>query len=353
MKKSSLPSGSLTRRELLRAVAGTAALVSVLPTMSSAFAGGPGESPEQRIRENFDLGWKFRKGDVPGAEMPEFSDADWRALDLPHDWSIEGPFDEKEPSSFCGAYLPTGVGWYRKRFRLPDSYKDKKLTIEFDGVYQLSQVWINGQFLGKRPYGYVPFFYDLTPHLKFGRENVIAVKVDNSHQTNCRWYTGSGIYRHTWLLSTSAVHIAHWGTFVSSPQVSKEAATLRISTRIRNESESAVRCALVTSITDRDGNAVQSAEAGQDIAAAQEYEFVQQLKVATPRLWSPADPYLYKVQSSVQTQGRVVDEYETPMGIREAIFDADRGFFLNGEHLKLNGVCLHHDGGSVGAAVPE
>jgi beta-galactosidase len=353
MKKSSLPSGSLTRRELLRAVAGTAALVSVLPTMSSAFAGGPGESPEQRIRENFDLGWKFRKGDVPGAEMPEFSDADWRALDLPHDWSIEGPFDEKEPSSFCGAYLPTGVGWYRKRFRLPDSYKDKKLTIEFDGVYQLSQVWINGQFLGKRPYGYVPFFYDLTPHLKFGRENVIAVKVDNSHQTNCRWYTGSGIYRHTWLLSTSAVHIAHWGTFVSSPQVSKEAATLRISTRIRNESESAVRCALVTSITDRDGNAVQSAEAGQDIAAAQEYEFVQQLKVATPRLWSPADPYFYKVQSSVQTQGRVVDEYETPMGIREAIFDADRGFFLNGEHLKLNGVCLHHDGGSVGAAVPE
>jgi beta-galactosidase len=353
MNKPGPRSGSLTRRELLRAVAGTAALASVFPTMSSAFAGGHGESLEQRIRESFDLGWKFRKGDFPGAELPEFSDADWRTLDLPHDWSIEGSFDEKEPSSFCGAYLPTGVGWYRKRFRLPDSYKDKKLTIEFDGVYQLSEVWINGQFLGKRPYGYVPFFYDLTPHLRVGRENVVAVKVDNSHQTNCRWYTGSGIYRHAWLLFTSKVHIAHWGTFVSSPQVSKEAATLRVSTNIRNENESAVGCTLVTSIIDRDGNAVQNAEAGQSIAAAQEYEFVQHLKVTTPHLWSVADPYLYRVQSTVRTQGRVVDEYETPVGIREAVFDADRGFLLNGERLKLNGVCLHHDGGCVGAAVPE
>jgi beta-galactosidase len=353
MKKSNLPSGSLSRRELLRGVVGTAALVSVFPGIGSAFAGSRTEGLEQRIRETFDLGWKFQRGDVAGAEVPEFPDVDWRTLDLPHDWSIEGPFDEKEPSSSCGAYLPTGIGWYRKRFRLPDSYKGKKLTIEFDGVYQLSEVWINGQFLGQRPYGYVPFFYDLTPHLKFGRENVIAVKVDNSHQTNCRWYTGSGIYRHTWLLSTSKVHIAHWGTFVSSQQVSKEAATLRVSTRIRNESESAVRCTLVTSMTDRDGNAVQSAEAGQDIAAAQEYECVEQLKVTTPHLWSAANPYLYKVQNTVRIQGRVVDEYETPIGIREAFFDADRGFLLNGERVKLNGVCLHHDGGCVGAAVPE
>jgi beta-galactosidase len=353
MKKASAPSGSLNRRELLKGVVGTAALVSVFPTIGSAFAESRTESPGQRTRESFDFGWKFHRGDFPGAEMPEFSESDWRTLDLPHDWSIEGAFDEKEPSSFCGAYLPTGMGWYRKRFRLQDSYKDKKLTIEFDGVYQLSEVWINGQFLGKRPYGYVPFFYDLTPHLKFGRENVIAVRVDNSHQTNCRWYSGSGIYRHTWLLSTNKIHVAHWGTFVSSPQVSKDAATLRISTRISNESGNAARCTLATVVIDRDGNAVQSAETSQDVAAGQEYEFLQQLMVKSPRVWSVADPYLYKARCTVRTQSRVVDEYDTAIGIREAVFDADRGFLLNGERLKLNGVCLHHDGGSVGAAVPE
>jgi beta-galactosidase len=353
MKKASAPSGSLNRRELLKGVVGTAALVSVFPTIGSAFAESRTESPGQRTRESFDFGWKFHRGDFPGAEMPEFSESDWRTLDLPHDWSIEGAFDEKEPSSFCGAYLPTGMGWYRKRFRLQDSYKYKKLTIEFDGVYQLSEVWINGQFLGKRPYGYVPFFYDLTPHLKFGRENVIAVRVDNSHQTNCRWYSGSGIYRHTWLLSTNKIHVAHWGTFVSSPQVSKDAATLRISTRISNESGNAARCTLATVVIDRDGNAVQSAETSQDVAAGQEYEFLQQLMVKSPRVWSVADPYLYKARCTVRTQSRVVDEYDTAIGIREAVFDADRGFLLNGERLKLNGVCLHHDGGSVGAAVPE
>jgi len=353
MKKAGPPGGSLNRRELLKGVVRTAALVSVFPTMGSAFAESRTEDLGQRIRESFDLGWKFRRGDFSGAEVPDFSDAEWRTLDLPHDWSVEGPFDEKEPSGFCGAYLPAGIGWYRKRFRLPDSYKEKMLTLEFDGVYQLSEVWINGQFLGKRPYGYVPFFYDLTPHLKYGRENVIVVKADNSHQTNCRWYSGSGIYRHTWLLSTNKIHVAHWGTFVSSPQVAKEAATIRVSTRISNESESAARCTLVTSIIDREGNAVQSAETGLDVAARKEYEFLQQIEVNTPHLWSVADPHLYKVRNTVRTQSGVVDQYDTPIGIREAVFDADQGFLLNGERVKINGVCLHHDGGCVGAAVPE
>ena len=353
MKKVNPPSGSLNRRELLKGVVGTAALVSVFPAIGSALAESPTEAIGQRLRENFDRGWRFHKGDSSGAEVPKFSDADWRLLDLPHDWSIEGPFDEKEPSSFCGAYLPTGIGWYRKRFRLPNSYKNKKLTIEFDGVYELSEVWINGHFLGKRPYGYVPFFYDLTPYVTLGGENVIAVKVDNSRQTNCRWYSGSGIYRHTWLLSTNKIHVAHWGTFVSSSRVSKEEAVLRVRTRISNESESAARCTLVTSITDGYGNAVRSAEASQDISTGQEYEFLQDIKVKLPRLWSVNDPYLYKVHSTVRTGGGAADEYDTPVGIREAVFDADNGFLLNGERVKLNGVCLHHDGGSVGAAVPE
>jgi beta-galactosidase len=179
------------------------------------------------------------------------------------------------------------------------------------------------------------------------------VKVDNSRQTNCRWYSGSGIYRHTWLLSTNKVHVAHWGTFVSSSRVSKQAAALRISTRISNESESPAGCTLVTSIIDGNGNVVDSAEASQDIATGQEYEFLQEIKVNLPHLWSVNDPYLYRAHSTVRTGGRTSDEYDTPVGIREAVFDADSGFLLNGERVKLNGVCLHHDGGSVGAAVPE
>lgn len=352
MKNASSPSGSLNRRELLKGVVGTAALVSVSP-IGSVFAESSPAIPMKRIRENFDLGWKFHKGDVSGAEVPEASDGDWRILDTPHDWSIEGPFDEKEPSSYCGAYLPTGIGWYRKRFHLPNTYRDKKLTIEFDGVYQLSEVWINGYYLGKRPYGYIPFFYDLTPHVKFGNENVMAVRVDNSHQTNCRWYSGSGIYRHTWLRSTNKVHVAQWGTFVRPTEVSKEAATLRISTKITNESDNPAGCKLVTSIIDAEGNAVQSAEASREVAAGKEYEFLQQIKVNGPRLWSVADPYLYKVHCTVWTEARIADEYDTPIGIREVVFDADKGFLLNSERVKLNGVCLHHDGGSVGAAIPE
>ncbi len=353
MKKAEALSGSLNRRELLKGVVGTAALVSVFPTLGSALAESPTEAVGQRLRENFDRGWRFHRGDFPGAEVPKFSDADWRILDLPHDWSIEGPFDEKEPSSSCGAYLPTGIGWYRKKFRLPSSHKNKKLTIEFDGVYELSAVWINGHFLGQRPYGYVPFFYDITPYITLGSENLIAVKVDNSRQTNCRWYSGSGIYRHTWLLSTNKIHIAQWGTLVSSSRVSKEVAALHINTKISNESESPAHCTLVTSVIDDDGNAVESAEASQDIATGKEYEFLQDINVNHPHLWSVSDPYLYKVHSTVRAAGRVVDEYDTPIGIREAVFDADKGFLLNGEHVKLNGVCLHHDGGSVGAAVPE
>src|ERR1700733_13024093 len=352
MRRAKAPNGSLNRRELLKAV-GTAALASMFPSASSALGGSRSENAGQRIRESFDVGWKFYRGDLAGAEAPDFLDAEWRSLDLPHDWSIEGPFDEKELSSYCGAYLPTGICWYRKSFPLPDAYQDKKVAVEFDGIYQLSEVWINGQYLGKRPYGYVPFFYDLTPHVKFGRENLIAVKVDNSHQTNCRWYSGSGIYRHTWLLSTNKVHVAHWGTFVSAEQVSKEGVRLRVRTRVSNEGESATRCTLATRLVDRDGNTVESAEAVRDVGAGEEHEFIQQVKVSTPRLWSIADPYMYSMRSAVRTGTGVVDEYETPIGIREAVFDADRGFVLNGERVKLNGVCLHHEAGCVGAAVPE
>jgi beta-galactosidase len=336
----------VTRRDLLKQAAGAAALLSA----SRLFA----QSPESaRRRDAFDFAWKFFKGDAPGAQQPGFADTSWRSLDLPHDWSVEGPFSQDEPSGGSGGYAPTGIGWYRKHFRLPASHKDRKVSIEFDGVYQNSEVWINGQYLGKRPFGYISFAYDLTPHLTAGGENVIAVKVDNSRQPGSRWYSGSGIYRHTWLVAVNPVHIGHWGTFVTTPRVARDAATVRAKTHVRNERSAAAACTLVTSVVDREGKVVQTAEVSQEIGANAGYEFAQQMAVDKPNLWSVAQPYLYTLRSTVRVGQQVVDDYETPFGIREALFDADRGFLLNGEHVKINGVCLHHDGGAVGAAVPE
>ncbi|MEO8370409.1 MAG: glycoside hydrolase family 2 TIM barrel-domain containing protein [Candidatus Solibacter sp.] len=334
---------SLTRRGLLKKAAGAAALVSALHAQ-------PAGANPARTRDTFDFGWKFSRGDFPGAQQSDFADSSWRSVDLPHDWSIEGPFSEQEKAQ---GSLPTGIGWYRKRFRAPASYAGRRVVIEFDGVYQNSEVWINGQYLGKRPFGYIAFAYDLTPHLKAGADNVVAVKVDNSQQPNCRWYSGSGIYRHTWLLATNPLHVAYWGTFVTTQRVSKDAATVQVKTRVTNRRTAAATCVLTTALLDREGKTVQSAEATQQLAAGAEYEFVQQLAVQKPRLWGTADPYMYKVRSTVREGGNVIDEYDTPLGIREAVFDADKGFLLNGERVKLNGVCLHHDGGSVGAAVPE
>jgi beta-galactosidase len=352
MKNHSLGEVAVNRRELLKQ-AGAAALVSAMGSTGSIFAMAEAENNPPRIRESFDLGWRFSRGDFPGAQNAEFSDASWKNVALPHDWSIEGPFDEKEPAAQCGGYLPTGIGWYRKRFHLPGSHKDKQLTIEFDGVYQNSEVWINDHYLGKRPYGFVPFFYDLSPHVNLAGENLIAVKVDNSHQTNCRWYSGSGIYRHTWLLSTNKLHLAPWGTFVTSPRVSADAATLQIKTTVKNEASNSALCNLTIELLDGEGKTVQSANASQEVVANGQFEFVQEVTVMKPRLWSVGDAYLYKTRSTLRKQNQIVDEYDTPFGIREAVFDVARGFLLNGERVKLNGVCVHHDGGCVGAAVPE
>ncbi|MBZ5623544.1 MAG: DUF4982 domain-containing protein [Acidobacteriia bacterium] len=345
------PNDAMTRRGLLGQALGAAALLSSLDSAGPLIAQTP--EPPARIRDSFDFGWKFFKGDAPGAQEPAFADAHWRTLDLPHDWSVEGPFSQNEPSGGAGGYAPTGIGWYRKRFRLPASYKDRRVSIEFDGVYQNSEVWINGQYLGKRPFGYISFAYDLTPHWNASAENVVAVKVDNSLQPGSRWYSGSGIYRHTWLEAVNPVHVAHWGAFVTTPRVSKDSAAVHVRTRVRNETASAAACTLVTTVVDREGKPVQNAETSQEIGPHAEYAFAQPLTVDKPALWSVATPYLYKVRSTVRVGRQVVDEYETPLGIREAIFDADRGFLLNGEHVKVNGVCLHHDGGAVGAAVPE
>ncbi len=342
---------SITRRGLLGQAVGAVALGSILDSTSHLAAQTPEAPP--RIRDSFDFGWKFSKGDAPGASQPGFNDASWRSLDLPHDWSIEGPFAQSEPSGGPGGYAPTGTAWYRKHFRLPASYQGRQISIEFDGVYQNSEVWMNGQYLGKRPFGYISFGYDLTRYLNARGENVVAVKVDNSRQPNSRWYSGSGMYRHTWLLAVNPVHVARWGTFVTTPRVNTGGATVQAETRARNDNAAVVVCTLTSSILDPEGRAIQSADSSQQIAAHDEYVFTQQMAVERPKLWSVAEPSMYRLRSTVRVGGQVVDEYETPFGIREAIFDADRGFVLNGERVKINGVCLHHEAGSVGSAVPE
>ena len=340
-----------TRRDFLSDMAKTGVASALKLDISSPQKPEGGTYPERR--SNFDQQWRFFKGDSQGAHSPEFRDDEWRVLDLPHDWSIEGSFREDAPAGGTGAYLPTGIGWYRKQFTLPAETSGKRVVLQFDGVYQRSEVWINGRSLGLRPYGFITFSYDLTPHLNEGKQNHIAVRVDNSLQPNCRWYTGSGIYRHTWLVITNPVHIAQWGTSVRTPFISQASADIEITTRVLNEGNGDVSCDLTIEILDRDGSVVQKDIKSQLIRREGETTFVQVLKIASPDLWSVVTPHLYTVLSTVRSHEEQLDQDSVTFGIRDIKFDVDRGFLLNGEHIKLNGVCIHGDGGSVGTAVPE
>ncbi len=305
-----------------------------------------------RKRLSFDANWVFSCGDLEGAEKVHCDVSGWQQVNLPHDWSIYGPFSEDHPSGGGGGYLPGGVGWYRKTFQLDEEGVDKVVSIEFDGVYKNCTVWVNEQKVGYHPYGYTSFAYDITQYLQPGK-NLVAVKVDNSQQPDARWYSGSGIYRHTWLVTTERLHVAHWGTYVTTPMISDDVARVCVRTRVHNEYQVEQKCTLRTTIVDAHGNAVASISDDQPVLAGQEHEAVQFIQVDQPHRWGIDDPYLYQLRSEVCLGEEVVDEYFTPFGIREIQFDADRGFLLNGEHVKINGVCLHHDGGCVGAAVPE
>lgn len=306
-----------------------------------------------RVRESADFGWRFFQGDAPGAEQPGVDDRAWRKLNLPHDWSIEGPFDEKAPTGGSGGYLPAGIGWYRKTFTLAPAMAGRKISVEFDGVYQNSDVWLNGVHLGRQPYGYIWFAHDLTPHLRpAGQPNVLAVRVDNSAQPNSRWYSGSGIYRHVWLTATDPVHVAPWGTCITTPAVSAATATVRIRTRLLNEEPQAAGITLTSEIVDADDHVAATVRNDATLAPG-ETELDQSAELATPRLWSTTTPHLYRLRTTVTVAGTVRDRYETAFGVRRIAWDVDRGFLLNGEPVKLLGMCLHHDGGAVGAAVPE
>lgn len=320
---------------------------------------------QARITLGFDSDWRFFKGDAPGAERPGFDDSAWRRLDVPHDWSIEGPFSQMNATGRGGGFLPAGVGWYRKHFVLPDALADRRVFIEFDGVMANSDVWINGHHLGHRPYGYVSFGYELSGHLQFGgAPNILAVRVDNSGQPASRWYTGAGIYRHVRLVVTHAVHIDRWGVFVLTPEVGPDRATVEVRTTVVNQSGRA--CSVMVSNyivgpgAKRGSRGPVGLSAPQLIPAGGSAELVARFVVEKPKLWDTQQPNMYRLitrvlavtRSEPDTAPELADEVVTPFGIRQFEFRPESGFWLNGRNIKIKGVCLHHDGGAFGAAVP-
>ncbi len=308
-----------------------------------------------RITLAFDRDWRFLKADPCDAQRPEFDDTGWRTLDVPHDWSIEGPFDANNKTGGAGGFLPGGVGWYRKHFTLAAEYRRLRVFVEFDGVMANSQVWINGTPLGQRPYGYVGFRYELTGRLGFGENqlNVLAVRADNLRQPASRWYTGAGIYRHVRLIAVDPVHLAEWATFVTTPQVAEDRALVHVRTSVVNQSDLAKEVTLAITLQGPDGRTAGEAETRpQTVAAGQSADFQQDLPVTAPVLWDLDHPALYRAMVQVRSNGANLDGEEVGFGIRQFEFRRDTGFWLNGKNFKLKGVCLHHDGGGVGAAVP-
>jgi len=314
----------------------------------------PVHSPaaNSRITQDFDADWRFSKGDFASGMMPAFDDSTWRPLNVPHDWSSEGPFSAEFGSG--NGFAPGGLGWYRKHFSLAADQKDKVVTLEFDGVYDWSEVWVNGQLVAGRPYGFSSFQADVTPYVRFGSaDNIVAVRVDHSRFADSRYYTGSGIYRNVRLCLTDKLHIAHWGVAITTPKVKSDTAVVRIETTVENDSAGNKKVSLQSDILAPDGQVVASVTTSKSTDAGTNRTLVQVVKVLQPQLWSLESPTLYTLHSQVRVGDVIVDETTTPFGIRSAVFDPDKGFFLNGKNLKLKGVCLHHDAGPLGAAVPE
>lgn len=308
-------------------------ILAVLPIMCSA-----------REVTSFNSGWKFSlESDVqPGVSDPEFNDRSWRQLDLPHDWAIEGDFSQDNPSGPGGGALPGGVGWYRKQFRIRNL--DCRYKIEFDGIYMNSSVYVNGHLVGTRPYGYISFSYDITDFLVRG-SNTIAVRVDNSDQPNSRWYSGCGIYRDVRLVKVTPVHVAQWGTYVTA-RTDNNRATLDIETRIENDGDAGQSFSVWSTVLDSKGRIVASRSTRCDSTVVR-----QTFDVQNPHLWDIEDPHLYTLRTEIRKDGRTIDSYSSTFGIRDIRFDAATGFYLNGKHVVINGVCLHHDQGCLGTAV--
>jgi beta-galactosidase len=334
-----------TRRGILLSGLGAVLPLSLTPSARAATA-----VPDDEIRRRpFNDAWRFFLGDAGGAEQAGFDDSRWQELRLPHDWAIEGPFNPRL-NPHTGALPIFGTGWYRKAFTLPAGARGRYFSIEFDGAMANSKVWLNGEELGGRPYGYSSFELDLTPHLKFGEPNVLAVRLTPEDHSS-RWYPGAGIYRNVWLTATGPVHVAHWGTYVTTPEVTESQATVSAKVEVRNRDSREVKTVLRNAVLDAAGKTV--AETSQDAAipAHGSQTVAASLKVGNPERWDIENPHLYTLVTEVLDGKRVADRYVTPFGIRSIAFDKTQGFLLNGRHRKLQGVCQHHDLGALGAAV--
>ena len=305
-------------------------------------------SAAQAERTSFDAGWKFQLGDPSGAESREFDDAGWRTLDVPHDWSIEGEYNKDNPMGGTCGYLPAGIGWYRKTIRVPKDWKDKHVEIAFDGVYMNSTVWVNGKKLGTRPYGWISFAYDISDVIQSSDSVTIAVRVDNEKQPSARWYTGSGIYAHTWIDVKQKVHVPGAGVFIRT-----DGGAVEVDTEVANTTTKDWEVAVKTLVADASGRLVGSAENALQVKAGSTEMAKLKLAVADPERWSPETPVLYTAVSEVRVGGKLVDRVKTRFGFRDVEWKPETGMWLNGRNVKLRGVCNHQDAGALGAAVPD
>lgn len=304
----------------------------------------------QSVRLNDD--WKFHQGDLDSGAAAKWDDDNWRPVNLPHDWSVEAPLSPTLASAT--GYLPGGIGWYMKQLHIPADKEGKQVYIYFEGVYNNSEVFVNGHLVGKRPNGYVSFQYDLTPYVNFGTENTIAVKVDHSRYADSRWYTGSGIYRNVYLTYANPVHIDLWGISYAAKDVKTDMALLDVEAKVKNTTDAPAEVTVVQELFQRGSSKpVAKVQKRQQVAAKSVAAIAQEMRVPSPSLWSVNNPNLYTLQTTIVRQGNTIDEMATTIGIRTLTFDANKGFALNGEWMKLKGVCIHHDAGVLGAAVPR
>lgn len=292
-------------------------------------------------KQLFDANWRFALGNIPEAAFPGFRDNDWRLLDLPHDWSVEADFDASAPAGNDGGYLPTGIGWYRKTFRADKAWKGKKVRLYFEGIYMDSEIFVNGQSAGGHPYGYSSFFCDITPYLRLGQKNVVSIRVDNSQQKNCRWYSGSGIYRHVWLLTTNQMYIDDWGVCIRPERQNEDGDwMLNVGVSYVDDTQTGAKPEIRHTVYDEEGQVVATSAGG---------KANQSIRVSHPKLWSPESPYIYKVCTQLVVGGKIVDEVTNTTGFRSITYDSKHGLRLNGKPILLNGGCVHHDNGILGA----
>jgi beta-galactosidase len=326
-----------------------------LVILLSAFPFYRSSSQNEMNPENlFDFNWRFYRGGAQGAENPAFNDSQWRRIDLPHDWSIEdlpgtnSPFSINAISQVSGGFTTGGTGWYRKTFTVPDIQKDKRFMILFEGIYMNSELYLNGVLLGTHPYGYTSFWFDITDNLMPGKENVLCIKVRNEGE-NSRWYSGSGIYRHVWLMMVNSLHFETWGTCITTPEITGAEALISVKNTLINQASQDRKIKLITKIFGPDGQLAGQSEISEEIGSGKSIMPDQKIRIAKPVLWSPDSPFLYKAVNEIYESDKLTDQVTTDFGIRSFSYDAMNGFMLNGKVLKIMGGCVHHDNGPLGS----